>query len=211
MSNRNMHIVTRRAPGSAITDRTVKFIMSTEEFDRAGDSVALEGWVLDNYQRNPIVLWSHDYEKPPIGKCVQIGIEGRNLAGYVQFATADVNPFADTIFKLVEGGFINAGSVGFKPLDAPRINDRGGLDFTRQELLEFSIVGVPCHPAALAQIKAAKIVSLDDAADALVIEQTPQDGRAAYLEYARKNAARSLGTFKRAHDMRTREFQHGRR
>jgi hypothetical protein len=47
-------------------------------------------------------------------------------------------------------GFITAGSVGFIPLDYDFSDDRrGGIDFHRQELLEFSVVPVPANANSL--------------------------------------------------------------
>ena len=208
MSLKPLHLVTRRVPGT-IENRTVRFVMSTEAEDRVGDTVAASGWILGNYLKNPVVLWCHDQGEPPIGKCLRIGVEGNSLVGDVQFATADLNPFADTVFKLVEGGFVNAGSVSFKPLRW-EINDKGGLDFKEQELLEFSIVGVPCHPAALAQVRSAGL-SLDETFKAFREGNAPPDVRDAYMAAARETAARSLSQFKRAYGVREREFQLGRR
>lgn len=209
MSFKPLYTVTRRVPGD-ISNRVVRFVMSTEREDRAGDTISADGWNLENYLRNPVVLWCHEQGEPPIGKCVQIGVEANRLVGDVEFASADVNPFADTVFKLVEAGFVSAGSVGFKPLRW-EINDKGGLDFKEQELLEFSIVGVPCNPQALRKMQSAGL-SLDETARAFIeMAAADETARADYLEDARTKAARSFATFKRAHDLRAREFQLGRR
>ena len=44
------------------------FVASTGEVDRHGDTVAPEGWRLDAYRDNPVVLWAHDYGEPAIGR-----------------------------------------------------------------------------------------------------------------------------------------------
>jgi phage head maturation protease len=67
-----------------------------------------------------------------------------------QFATADLNPMGDTVYKMLKAGFLNATSVGFLPL-AHTMNDNRGYDFTKQELLEFSVVPVPANSEALAR------------------------------------------------------------
>lgn len=133
---------------STVGERTFRFALSTKAADRDGDTLAQDGWKLDNYRANPVVLWMHDKRTPPIGKMINIGLQGDDLVGDIQFATAEQNPFADTIFKLVEGGFLNAGSVGFMPMRW-EINADGGLDFKEQELLEYSIVTVPANPEAV--------------------------------------------------------------
>lgn len=204
-----LYCVTRRMPVD-IENRTVPFVLSTNDEDRTGDTVDQSGWRLENYLRNPVVLWSHSNNTPPIGRMLSLGVEGKSFVGRVQFASGDAHPFAETIYQLVKSDFINAGSVGFKPLRW-EINDKGGLDFKEQELLEYSICGVPMNPMALR--KAAELgVSLSDAAE-LFFESARQDAEArkTLIDEARNRSARSIATFKRAHDLRTREFQQGRR
>lgn len=149
-------ITSRRGPVDA-KSRTVTFILTNAVQDRAGDTVAMSGWKLDNYLRNPVILWGHDHDEPAIGRMSRLAVEGDSLVGDVQFADADTNPFADTIFRLVEGGFISAGSVGFIPLKwSYRENDRG-IDWLEQELIEYSICNVPMNPTALARAVAGGI------------------------------------------------------
>jgi phage head maturation protease len=46
--------------------------------------------------------------------------------------------------------YINAVSVGFKPLEWTNSKERpGSVDFQKQELLELSLVGVPANASAL--------------------------------------------------------------
>lgn len=207
MSCKPLHIVTRRMPG-AVENRTVRFVLSTEAEDRVGDTIAADGWKLENFLKNPVVLWCHDQDEPPIGKVIEIGVFNGQLIGDVQFASAEVNPFADTIFKLVEAGFVNAGSVGFRPVRW-EFNDKGGLDFKEAELLEFSIVGVPCHPEALAQVQRSGL-SLDATSRAFITETAPDvAARNEYLELARKSAAARLNIKRRALGVRANEFQLG--
>jgi hypothetical protein len=70
---------------------------------------------------------------------------------------ADVYPFADTIFRLLQGNFLRALSVGFKPWSWTLSTDPtrpGGLDFKKQELLEISVVPVPANANALMEARA---------------------------------------------------------
>jgi hypothetical protein len=70
------------------------------------------------------------------------------LISRMEFVPAEISPFADTVRQLVEGGWLKATSVGFRPLEWKFNEQRGGFDFTKQELLEFSIVPVPANPEA---------------------------------------------------------------
>lgn len=139
-------------PGEAV-DRTVSFVLSTSSPDRAEDTVSVDGWKLDNYMNNPIVLWGHDHDIPAIGRMARIGKESGALVGAVQFATAEQHPFADTIFRLVDGGFLQTGSVSFIPLRY-EIRQNGGLDFLENELLEYSVTNIPMNPECLARAMA---------------------------------------------------------
>lgn len=161
MQSHIIRTVTKLDPSSS--ERTARFVLSTRNADRVGDTIDPAGWKLDNYRNNPVVLWGHDQHSPPIGKAENIGIDAQGrLVADIRFASASEYPFADTIYQLVRGGFVNAGSVGFKPLRW-EINADGGLDFKEQELLEYSIVTVPCNPGALAQAR--KSIDLSPVAD----------------------------------------------
>jgi hypothetical protein len=99
---------------------------------------------------------------PPVGKALSVYLEDNRLKSPTQFATREIYPFADTIFQLVDGGFMRATSVGFIPKeweeteDEERLEAAGWftpLDFTKQELLEYSIVPVPSNPEALLEAR----------------------------------------------------------
>jgi hypothetical protein len=140
-------------------NRTIEFVASTEAVDRYGDIIRVAGWKLDAYKNNPIFLWAHRSGEPPIGKCVGIHVESNPpaLVQKIEFADAATYTFADTVFNLYKGGFLNAVSVGFMPLEDPkRLLDADGnwtygYEFTSQELLELSAVPVPANPEALAR------------------------------------------------------------
>lgn len=129
--------------------RTATFVITTGAVDRDNDTINPKGWDLDPFLKNPSVLWAHDYSQLPVGKALDIVATEKGLQSTVQFPPKGVHPFADTVFELVKGGFLNATSVGFRPTEIERNEERGGLDFTKQELLEYSIVPVPANSEAL--------------------------------------------------------------
>lgn len=141
--------VTNRRATVDEASRAVDFVLSTEIEDRAGDTIALDGWKLDAYRKNPVVLWSHNHSIPAIGRCEKIRVDGKALVGQVVFASAEQHPFADTIYRLVAGRFINTGSVGFIPLEW-KFTDKG-IAFVEHELIEYTICNVPMNPQALAR------------------------------------------------------------
>lgn len=144
-----------RASGVDSAARRVTFIASDETVDRYGDIIRASGWELTNFIRNPVLLFGHKSGEPPIGTVPDVHVEGTRLIAVAEFASAELSPFAETIFRMVEAGIISAVSVGFLPTAEPNImrdaEDRfTGFEFIAQELLELSVVSVPANPAALA-------------------------------------------------------------
>lgn len=143
-------------PSTGMID--VEFILSTETVDREHDIIEVAGWNLDDYMRNPVVLWAHSYGQLPVGRAIKVWVaDDGNLHGIVRFTPQDVNPFGYMVYQLVVGGFLNAVSVGFQPIEFSYNDDHAGYDFKRQDLLEFSVVPVPANPEALIAASAAGI------------------------------------------------------
>ena len=138
-------------------DRILRFIGSTEAQDRDGDIISSSGWELENYKKNPVFLWAHDYSIPPIGKAIDVRVRNKQLIFDIQFPEEGVYPLADTVYKLYKGGFLNATSVGFVGKQAEPIAN--GSKYIRQELLELSAVPVPSNPTALQQAKSKGYIS----------------------------------------------------
>ena len=65
---------------------------------------------------------------------------------------------ANTVLQMIDGGFLRATSVGFRPLRFERNAQRGGNDFKEQELLEFSVVPVGANPQAVRALKSAGLL-----------------------------------------------------
>lgn len=130
-------------------NRIIEMIGSTEDTDRAGDSMKMSGVQLGNYLKNPVILANHCHgfdEKPTvIGKALDVRIDGTQLIFKIQFAETDNGK---DWFYLYSNGFMNASSIGFNPIKYEP-NDNGGYDYTEWELLELSLVAVPCNPNAV--------------------------------------------------------------
>lgn len=141
-------------------DRTYTWTISTASVDRDGDTIQVAGWQTDSFLRaGGPVLWAHNYSGLPIGKSPWVRAQGAALKARVEFAPAEVYPFAETVRQLVEFGAIKSTSVGFRPVPGKAVwnEERGGYDFKGQELLEFSLVPVPSNPEALIDAKSAGI------------------------------------------------------
>lgn len=131
------------------------FTISTAGVDRDKDVINVAGWQLDSYKQNPVVLFGHDYKSLPVGKAVSIKATRKGLDSEVEFAPGDIYPFAETVRRMVAGGFLSAASVGFKPLTYEFDEERKGVNIMESELLEWSIVPVPANPECLVQLSAA--------------------------------------------------------
>lgn len=129
-----------------LNDGVIRFVASTEGIKRDGRELKLEDWRLDNYLRNPVVLWAHGYmgERPPIGRAqVMIDPGRRALIADVTFDRDD--PFAQEIERKIRAGFLNAVSVGWQDVEV----EENGKKRTVHDLLDISVVPVPADPDAL--------------------------------------------------------------
>ncbi len=131
-------------------ERVLNFRISTETPDSYNDVIKADGWDLERFEKNPVVLWAHDHRQPPVGQALSLEVDGDALVASAKFADAETYAFADTVFRLLKKGFLRATSVGFFPREWTYDEDRGGYNFISNELFEFSIVPVPANPDALA-------------------------------------------------------------
>lgn len=133
------------------SDRVLQFKITTGAVDRDRDTINPKGWLLDNYRKTGPVLWAHDYDIPPVARALSVDATGDALISVAEFVPADISPFADMIYKMLVGKFLSGTSVGFSPVDGEfAYNEtRKGVDFQKQELLEYSIVPIPSNPEAL--------------------------------------------------------------
>jgi len=129
-------------------NRTAQFVISTESIDRHGTVFKLSGWDLENYNRNPIVAYNHvtsDSNPDTIIGTSRVYIEDDSLIGEVTFEREGNNPLADKVFNKMQDGILKMASVGAIPHEYRYGNvdngeDSGTIYFTRQELIEWSIV-----------------------------------------------------------------------
>ena len=124
----------------------IRGMASTADFDRAGDTISAEAWQkggLQNFEKNPIILFNHDYDRP-IGRAtgMKAGPNGLELECKIS-KSAHGN-----VAELVKDGVLGAFSVGFRVKDADYIKETDGLMIKDAELFEVSVVSVPCNQAA---------------------------------------------------------------
>ena len=150
-------------------ERSVTAVISSSAVDRDREVLVPKGMEAERFQKNPVVLWAHDSSSPPIGKALWVKVKGQKIIAQVQFATSE---FAEEIWQLFKGKFLNAFSVGFIPHDGHQPTPKeiaknplwaeARFIISQWELLEFSAVPVPANPEALMQAVKNKSLNLSD-------------------------------------------------
>lgn len=150
--------------GVDMSKRTLTITATDETEDRDGDVISAGGWDFSNYLKNPVFLWAHDHFGVPLAaaqKIIRTKSDNNPVVLQHKFPTEGLFPFADMILNLYNEKVINAGSVGFIPLEwterknVPAEDDdiqrrrTYGYNFVKTELLEHSGVAVPANPNAV--------------------------------------------------------------
>jgi HK97 family phage prohead protease/HK97 family phage major capsid protein len=128
------------AVGDKIDSIFIEGYASTNDIDRSGDVVPSSVWEkgIQNYLKNPIILSQHDYDDP-VGRMVEYKVDGKGL-----WIKARVSAAAE-IFSLVKDKVLTAFSVGFRIMDAEYNAAAEVFMIKELELVEISIVSVPCN------------------------------------------------------------------
>lgn len=129
----------------ALSDEIFSGIASSGREDRDGDTINPNGWDLTAYKNNPILLWGHNPYNPPVGKALNLRVEGGQLR--FDFSMANT-PMGQELKTLIKDGYLNTFSVGFIPREFGDVN-AGGYTFQKCELLEISLVSIPSNVDAM--------------------------------------------------------------
>lgn len=135
--------------------REVDFVASTDCID-SYDEIVEQSWDLKRFQSNPVILFGHKSRELPIGRATRCEVVNGALECTIRFASAEANPLAEQVMRLVEEQCLNAVSVGFYPRTVKweKRDDREVLVLSDNELHEISVVSIPANPEALAKMKA---------------------------------------------------------
>ncbi len=135
--------------------RECDFVASTNAVDHYGDIVE-QDWILDIYKQNPIALYAHDRWDLPIGQCTRCEVKSGQLECTIKFASAEANPKAEQVWKLVQEKVLRAVSVGFRSKNyrLEKRDDKEVWVLSGNTLLEISVVPIPANPDALAKSRA---------------------------------------------------------
>ena len=151
--------------------------------------VSADGWRLEAYRENPVLLWAHDYQHPAIGRAVSVWTEPHRLLAKVEFAPS---AFAQEVATLYAAGFQWGVSVGFRPVrwEERRDSRTGalvGLRYLEQELLEVSAVPVPANRSALRRGVGDALTPVSSTGQALTLSQREREFSEALLAELRKH------------------------
>lgn len=164
---------------------TITGMASTSEIDRVGDIIVPDAWAkggLDNFSKNPIILFNHNYNNP-IGKGVDFKITDKGLE-----ITAEISKADPRVAILVEQGILKTFSVGFRVKDADYMEETGGLKITEAELIEVSIVSIPANQSAVFEVvKSYNSQEFDEFKKGLTVPTLPDTGNKEALPSSKEN------------------------
>lgn len=130
---------------------TIKGYANTKDRDRVGDVVLPEAFKnqLPEYMENPILLFMHDWDRP-CGKVVSAIIDDKGLLIEAEITNAKS---AEDIREMVKDGTLKTFSIGYNELDSDWDKDTATNYVKEIELLEISIVTIPCNTQAKFEVK----------------------------------------------------------
>lgn len=149
---RKQFIVEKMDSGAPADSNIARAMITAQVPDRMGDIVVATGAQLDNYLKNPVVLFGHDSGALPVGRATELAIHaGKGIEAAWEWSPLEAAQDVKLLWNL---GFLNATSIGFQPLDATELETEDmswwpPLQFDSWELLEFSVVPVPANQDAL--------------------------------------------------------------
>jgi HK97 family phage prohead protease/HK97 family phage major capsid protein len=125
---------------------------NTTAKDRAGDIVTAEAWAkgVENFRRNPVMLYQHKHDCP-IGRFDSITVDKKGI--YVEGNVSEAAEKNYGIHTLIKDGALKSFSVGFRVKDGKYNSKDDTMLITDVELLEISIVSVPCNQDSLFSLR----------------------------------------------------------
>jgi len=136
-------------------------IANANIIDRMQERLDPRGIEVDDYMKNSMLLAHHSYYHP-IGQvdAIEIQEDGIHFSGWIgDPGKAELTPMQKEIRSLVAQGILKTVSVGFIPkkVRAPLYNDQGIMTepcvIEAWELLELSVVAVPCNQDSVFQMR----------------------------------------------------------
>lgn len=135
-------------------ENTHTFILLDESIVSYGFRVLIAGVDISQFKRNPVFLSYHFDDKLPIGRCVKVWKEEKQILIDVEFDEADTDDEVQRIIGKVKRGFIKMVSAGLADLvfsEDPKLMLEGQTlpTIIKCRLREASIVGIGANHNAL--------------------------------------------------------------
>lgn len=151
----NWTATVKRVTTKSIADTdeiTVEGAANAIDPDRGREQIVSSAWKMENFERNPIILFNHNHNWP-IGSCTDFKIEDTGLWYKAVIGRPGMYPCLTDVQiqarSLLAQDILRASSVGFLPLNLEYDEENDILRYTEVELLEISIVSVPMQQGSL--------------------------------------------------------------
>ena len=156
----------------ASNERRMTFTVATGETNRNGWKLNPQGWHLENYAKNPVMLWIHNdgswldsgSHGLPFAKAERTWVEGDFLKVICLWVekgdiTGEAGELCESVLRLYRKAYLKAVSAGWIPLDWEFVEVENGWEIMckEQELVEISFVPIPAEPNALREAASAGI------------------------------------------------------
>jgi hypothetical protein len=153
-------------------DRRMTFAVATAEMNRNGWELNPQGWHLENYAKNPVMLWTHNdgswfdsgSHGLPFARAERTWVESDLLKVKCLWVdkgdiTGEAGELCESVLRLYLKRYLNAVSAGWIPLEWEfvEVEDGWKIMCKEQELVEISFVPIPAEPNALREAARAGI------------------------------------------------------
>jgi HK97 family phage prohead protease len=128
---------------------TIEGLANANTVDRMKEIILPSAWNLDNYKKNPVVLFDHGHDPTfgfmPIGRAVEVEARDEGLYTKIEMSSSKSEKIS-AVRDLVEEGILRSFSVGFDPKSTAKSDTNPDvMEITKAELIETSIVPIPMN------------------------------------------------------------------
>jgi uncharacterized protein len=129
----------------AIDDKKLRAIVNSGQEDRHGEILDMKGLDIKKYMTNPVIAYSHDYQKMSVGRTEKLTKthDGQLVADFTFATDIDGYDVPKILDQLYRKKYQFAFSIGFIPFEM-----KGNL-YTKSEMIEFSPVLIGADSQAL--------------------------------------------------------------
>jgi len=168
-----MGTVTAQVEPDPSNDRRMTFAVATADMNRNGWELNPQGWQLENYAKNPVMLWTHNdgggwmdsgSHGLPFARAERTWVESDLLKVNCLWVdkgdiTGEAGELCESVLRLYLKHYLNAVSAGWIPLEWEfvEVEDGWKIMCKKQELVEISFVPIPAEPNALREAASAGI------------------------------------------------------